>query len=258
MNSALQSINQGLLASLPALTLMTALPAIAQTTITPLPPTATVDGKTQAELSTEWWQFTLGLPAEQNPVLDPTGANANFGQSGSVLFLFGSFFGEPVNRQITVKTNQYLFFPLLNAAYISFPGNPPLTEAKLRNLVTFSVSNLKASVNGQEITDLLNYQQSSPLFTLNFPENNIFGLPAGTYNPSVSNGYWLLLPPLRSGNYEITFGGSGYFNGFLSQQNNTYQVQAVQAVPEPTAILGLLTASVVGLVTRKRRQFDIK
>src|ERR1700747_1536443 len=47
---------------------------------------------TQDELTVVGWQWLLGIPASENPVLDDTGANAYSGQPYSdLLFLAGTF-----------------------------------------------------------------------------------------------------------------------------------------------------------------------
>ena len=65
---------------------------------------------------------------------------------------------------------------------------------------------LKARIDGVDVTDLNTYRFQSPLFNLTLPENNIFGLPAGT-TQAVADGFWILLEPLTAGNHDIQFGG---------------------------------------------------
>jgi hypothetical protein len=43
---------------------------------------------------------------------------------------------------------------------------------------------------------------------LYLPDNNIFAVPAGTYGPTVSDGYYLILKPLTKGQHTIEFAGS--------------------------------------------------
>jgi hypothetical protein len=58
---------------------------------------------------------------------------------------------------------------------------------------------------------------TAPAFSLTFPDDNFFGLPAGTYAPAVTDGVYLLLAPLTPGAHTITFGGAGYAFGSISQ-----------------------------------------
>src|SRR5687768_16621403 len=80
-----------------------------------LSPDAVVAGKTQSEWSAAWWQWALPYPAGQNPLTDTTGALASLGDRGSVFFLAGTTSPQPVVRSVTVREDQFLFFPVINA-----------------------------------------------------------------------------------------------------------------------------------------------
>jgi hypothetical protein len=54
-------------------------------------------------------------------------------------------------------------------------------------------------------------------FVFNFGSDNLFGLPAGRYEPAVADGFYLLLPPLTPGPHTVTFGGSGNVAGPFTQ-----------------------------------------
>ncbi|MCA1706817.1 MAG: hypothetical protein LC808_27575 [Actinobacteria bacterium] len=83
-----------------------------------LPPRSRPFGLTYAQWSEKWWQWALSIPEEQNPMLDPTGANCGIGQSGRVWFLAGTFGGGPATRVCTVPVGKALFFPIVNAVFI--------------------------------------------------------------------------------------------------------------------------------------------
>jgi hypothetical protein len=56
-----------------------------------------------------------------------------------------------------------------------------------------------------------NLEQSNP-FALQLPEDNILSVPRGVYYPTVDSGYYVLLPPLSTGQHTIHFVGSiAYF-----------------------------------------------
>ena len=48
-----------------------------------------IAGHTQLEWAQEWWQWAVGVPAPNNPLLDPTGANAGVNNNGPVFFVAG-------------------------------------------------------------------------------------------------------------------------------------------------------------------------
>src|SRR5947209_20498630 len=68
---------------------------------------------TYSELSAEWWQWLLGIPANMNPNLDTTGEFCDVDQSGPVWFLAGAFGGK-FERACTLPAGKRLFFPVLN------------------------------------------------------------------------------------------------------------------------------------------------
>jgi hypothetical protein len=236
-----------------------------------LPPAQEVAGRTQAEWSAAWWQTMLAIPASQNPITDASGAFAHLGDQGPVFFLAGSFSSAPVVRDVTVRSDQYLFFPLLNTisfAQISAYGG---TEAGLRRDAAetagidpngqASNTTLFARLNGVDLalppptTSLLGFRQVSPpgLFTVNLPADNFLGLPAGPY-PSVSDGWWLTLGPLDSGSYQLHFGGAtegiGAYAGSSFSQDITYNLNVV---PEPSGwvLLGSAGLALVGPCLRR-------
>jgi hypothetical protein len=44
---------------------------------------------------------------------------------------------------------------------------------------------------------------SPPVFTLTYPVDNVFEAPPGTNTPNVSDGYWVMLEPLRPGAHTL-------------------------------------------------------
>jgi hypothetical protein len=149
--------------------------------------------------------------------------------------------GSVTRNDCVIPAGKALFFPILNAIdfHVSCSQDPDpnvcdsndtpdLVWDNLQSL-GFSASNLSARVNGKQIQGL--DPATSPYracagpvtrcnasaFTLTLPSNNLFGLPADSYAPSVADGYYLLLPPLTPGHHTIVFGGVGSFGGSVSQ-----------------------------------------
>lgn len=176
-------------------------------------PHSTVQGASLGEWTAEWWRWATSAPAAVNPLQDPTGAHAGVGQDGPVFFLAGQRGTGVVERTITAPSGSKFFFPVLNTTYITFPEDPPTPVAELRQLVGGLVdqySGLYATVDGRSI-DVRPHRQVDPYengFELEVPADNIFGRPAGTYGPVVTDGYWLMLKPLPVGQHTITFGGT--------------------------------------------------
>jgi hypothetical protein len=171
-------------------------------------------GNTYGEWSARWWQWWTSIPAATNPVLDETGANCAEGQSGPVWFLARTF-GGAVTRSCTVPAGRALFFPVMNLIFGAGardcePLNPgvPCNLNALREAAAAPLENpptLEASINGVPVQNLSGYRVQSPVFSVILPEAAIFGLPSGTFEPNVSDGYHLMLEPLSAGEHTIYF-----------------------------------------------------
>src|SRR5215213_9694951 len=171
-------------------------------------PDVSVAGRSQAEWSVAWWQWLLSFPESQNPNLDSTGAFSFLGDQGSVFFLAGSFDSTPVVRSATVRSDQFLFFPLINAVSWEDISAHEGSEAGLRQDAAETIgigpggpgagTTLIARLNGVDlalppsITSLFDFRQMSPpgLYDVTLPAGAVFGLLPGTF-PAVSDGWWL-------------------------------------------------------------------
>jgi hypothetical protein len=189
-------------------------------------PAPTVLNRTYGDWSAAWWKWALAIPAATNPMSDPTGAFCDIGQAGDVWFLAGVLWGGTAERTCTIPSSRYIFFPIANSNWVqTFWDDPSLTEPDWRQWAeTFlpfaGGGSLEATLDGKKIvfdpmTPIVRSQ--SPVFTATFPADNIFGMdPAGlTGYPIVSDGYWVMLPPLAPGLHELRFRASWYDYGEL-------------------------------------------
>lgn len=150
-----------------------------------------------------WWQWALSAETPVNPLVDTTGENCAEGQDAKVWFLAGSLSSEPVTRACTVPAGTPLFFPIVNT-FLAEEGTVEEMRAALAEFID-SVVTLSVTIDGEPIENLEGYRAISPVFSITLPADNIFGAPEGVYFPAVSDGYWLLLTPLRPGNHVIHF-----------------------------------------------------
>jgi len=195
-------------------------------------------GKTIGEWSANWWQWALEIPASTNPMLDDTGAFCHLGQQGPVWFLAGVWLGksELVTRSCTVPRGKHILFSIANSFWInSAQDNPNNTETDYRQ---FANDFLPPSIGGELVATLDKnpiifnpktpiIRNQSPVFTASFPPNNVittsFNVPASdlTGYPIVSDGFWVMLPPLSPGVHVLHFQAS---NEKKVTQNVTYNL----------------------------------
>ena len=90
----------------------------------------------------------------------------------------------------------------------------------------------QASVNGQAVADLDTYRTGSPLFTLTFPENNIFGV-EGASRGSVSESYSFIIAPPPPGEYAIVVSTMYVDDPQLYTLTVNLIVQAPQVIEAP-------------------------
>lgn len=192
-------------------------------TVLPVPPTQTAN----------WWQWALGIPATNNPLLDQTGANCAVDQSGDVWRLGGTFNQSGiVNRKCSIPLGKSILFPLVNTevdeldtGFLEFicgedtAANP--TVPKLRACAQFianQATDVTAIVDGKVIASSSNmdeFRVLSPPFKFDLPEDDILGLGPAENVQAVSDGFWVQLAPLLPGKHKIEFGGTLRFTETL-------------------------------------------
>lgn len=191
-------------------------------------------GNNYGQWSARWTQWWLSLPADKNPFTDTTGANCAEGQSGPVWFLAGAPGDAPPTRLCTVPTGKALFFPILNAVFgSSIFDCEPTVPGVTCNLATLygaaagavDAVTMSVEIDGKSIRDLNGRRVASPAFTVTYPQDSSTGVASGSYSPNVTDGYWLMIAPLRPGAHTLHFKGAftgGPFAGALIEV--TYQL----------------------------------
>jgi hypothetical protein len=180
---------------------------------------ATADSSLLNELSAEWWQWAVSIPAPVNPLLDTDGKNCMVGQRGSTWFLAGVFGGGGATRTCFIPENKVLYFPVVNQINFNTPnvcgqGSNNLLVADMRAASRAFVDgarNLLVKLDGKAIRDLQRVQ--SRVFEVALPEENVFdkpcsdaglgSVPAGIYSPAVDDGFYVALQPLEIGTHTL-------------------------------------------------------
>lgn len=177
-----------------------------------LPPNATPYGKTYGEWGAAWWQWALSMPTDRSALTDLTGEFFGENQSGPVWFR--GTFANNRERTSTMPAGKALFMPVFNLIYgagvydcdPTVPGVPcdipTLQAAAARN--TEAATILEVTIDGVPVQNVTDYRAASPEpFTVTYPDNSVVGVPAGTYSPNVTDGYWLMIAPLSRGEHTI-------------------------------------------------------
>jgi hypothetical protein len=165
-------------------------------------------GRAYAEWTASWWQSVLSLPKTYNPLVDQDGKNCANNQSGPVWFLAGTLKG-PAERSCTIPADKAILFPVINVEASAAEGDGT-TEKELAARVKFEmdqITDMRATINGTNVSELKQYRIQSPLFNVTLSDDNVLGLPAQT-TKMMSEGYWLFLKPLEPGNYDLNSFGS--------------------------------------------------
>ncbi|MGA8759446.1 MAG: hypothetical protein WB611_24665 [Stellaceae bacterium] len=187
------------------------------------------------ELTAAWWEWALSIPNSANPVLDGSGDYCMVGQRDPIWFLAGSFSGTPVTRTCSIPETVSLFFPVINNVQFDSPnvcgqGPESIPVKQLRKNVAAVIDDayaISVQVDGFYISKTSVQRLQSPVFWTALQADNFFGgspsCPAGIYSPTVSDGYWVALNPLKRGPHTIHFHAES--QGFA--QDLTYNLTVV-------------------------------
>ncbi len=203
-------------------------------------PYAKIQGKSYGDWGAEWWKWALSVPFSQSPITDVTGEYGSQNQKGQVWFLAGTF-GAFAERTITIPANKFIFFPLVNTENDfpcpdpNFKPAPGQTMEEFLTLgaapyinpyVTEPENKLSAKVDGVELKNLLDYRGISQLtkFTADPSQIAIDSCITGKKQVMVSDGFWIMLAPLKPGKHEIEFSATAVSNPYPFNLHVIYHV----------------------------------
>jgi len=203
-------------------------------------PHAKIQDKTYGDWGAEWWKWALSVPVTQSPITDPTGEYGSQNQKGPVWFLAGTF-GINAERWITIPAGKFIFFPLVNAENdypCPSPDFKPEPGQSLEDFLTLGlapvidpwVTNpeniLSAEVDRVELTHLRNYRGISQLTKFTADQSQILIDPCitGEKQVMVSDGFWIMLAPLKPGKHSIVFSATAVDDPYPFNLAVTYHV----------------------------------
>ncbi len=169
-----------------------------------LPPNSRVQGQTYGEWSAKWWQYVLSIPTPDNPLTGGTGNQCVYQRIGNVgLVAVDPLVGETIECQVPVGMMLYLDILSAECSTVEEPPFYGGNEEELRACaLSFSFTDLQASIDGRAVQNLDQYIHLSPLFEFTLPEDNILYTDE-SLGESVSNSAHLILSPLRPGEHTI-------------------------------------------------------
>ena len=215
-------------------------------------PSLQVLGNTIGEWSAQWWKWAQSIPLSSNPLTDTDGRYCGEGQKGPVWFLggtWGPLLGQPVSRTCSVPSNRSIFFPISNSIWVNTAwDNPNNTKADMRACAAGIPGNSLGCIGPEQFAGGLTatlgpepgtesrpvvfhtpiVRSQSPFFKLGtYPVDSIwtvYGVPSWIFEngPSVSDGFWVMLPPLKPGSYVLKFSATAA--GATVQQDVTYHL----------------------------------
>ncbi len=166
----------------------------------PIDPEEPVYDRSQAEWSQAYLQWVAAFPRGSSPVSDTSGALCGAKQGGDVWFLASSDGTAPVERACAVPSGRTLFVPI--ASVLERSGNREPDCAAMARVAATNLTHVNAmslAIDGQPVEDLRAWHQASGgCFAL-----GLRAAPRQDGKQAVSDGYYLMLPPLQPGAHTI-------------------------------------------------------
>jgi hypothetical protein len=187
------------------------LPVAASNSVAIFPPGGKPYGLTYADHIKNFWRWALKIPANDNPVNDPTGAKCAVGQenSNSSVFYLSFNNGGTSNRTCKVPAGKGLFIPVMQEEVSDKEkpnGNLDLAAKHDQDIVNSLY--LKISDKEYNFQELNKYRVHTDTFDVVFPDNGIFGIDKGGVSKAVADGRYVITEPLAKGTYTIHFKSS--------------------------------------------------
>lgn len=185
-----------------------------------------VYGRTYSEWNAAWQQWADSIPTAKHPLFD--NGDCSVGQSGPVWFLGGKFVAaggtasfDNIVRDCNVPAGKALYVAIYNAEdsvleETSFSQFTQIGELRAITAAEMdTVTDLAMQVDGENIRNIKErFRVQSSAFGFTLPADNFFTaigegtFKAGTYFPSVDDGYYVMVAPLPIGQHTIHFHGT--------------------------------------------------
>jgi hypothetical protein len=157
-------------------------------------------GSSYAELSRRWWELLLSL---RGP--DPNERMGDAQESGTVWFLGANPYGETVVRTVTIPADRAIFVPVNIVTELCPLSGETIQDLRDRAAEFMEIEGLEleVAVDGEPLGNLSDFRVQSPVFTVP-GGGSVEGISADCVGTeAVSDGTWVLLPPLSIGSHRI-------------------------------------------------------
>ena len=130
-----------------------------------------------------------------------------------------------VTVPVTMKASQWFLVPMSFGAWANTPGDwgythswseeftdpntgiaYPTYEAWAREVMKEFTDQWPptSTIDGVPVKNIDFYRMQTGLFDLVLPDDNAWGVPAGTYGPCFADGWFAILPPMKKGKHTVT------------------------------------------------------
>ena len=194
-----------------------------------IPASARPHGASYAEWSARWWQWAFSTQATATGPFGEGSIQCGVNQPDNhVWFLAGPFnVSGAVNRSCTVPVGTMLLIPVIGVECSNLEGPPffgatPDERAESVTAEQFAFTNLKVTVDGQQIEGLQRFEVVSSDFAF----TGVPGNPTGVEGTGLATdrGINVMIAPLPPGTHTITFVGSIPAFGFTASATYTILV----------------------------------
>jgi hypothetical protein len=183
-------------------------------------------GLTYPEWSVKFWQWFMGIPGDTHPMNDISGKNCGTNQNDSNMWYLTGAASGTVERTCSIPAGKAILVLVAGneCSYAEYPNLKSESELRACAVSGNEVYSIDASIDGVPIKDIRNYRVQSPFFNLTYPENNVFGAPAGP-SQAVSDDFLLILEPLKVGKHDLDFSQTTLDNPTTGTQSFAYAVK---------------------------------
>ncbi|MFI0397666.1 MAG: hypothetical protein ACH34X_01195 [Thiolinea sp.] len=161
-----------------------------------------------------WWKWLGSFSSANDPNIQSGNVNCTSGQTGKVWFL-ASAFGGIYQRSCVIPQNTALFIPIFNTIFWTpAPGSTfgcknekhcrIVADSVIGDLIDYS-----CTLDGNSCAlhyPIIRAQSDTLRFTIKDGSTfTTFGEIPSTRAISISDGYWLMLAPLKKGKHKLQF-----------------------------------------------------